>query len=186
VGEEETGNKIIFYDLPATVGSTGFCRVSVPLELMTYPYIILIDGREVNATMLNVSDTKNVWLYFTYPSEIVKVRIISSKTMHLYIELLAKYVALQEHMNSLNISYQNFLVDYDVLLGNYTALLESFNALNASYQRYLQDYGAQLENMRGLMYIVAATAAVFMVTIVYLSRSNGSKGFPNSRKTEEE
>jgi hypothetical protein len=86
----------------------------------------------------------------------------------------------------LNISYQDFLVDYDVLFGNYTALLESFNALNASYQKYLQDYAAQLENTRSLMYIVAATAAVFMVTTVYLSRNNRSKGFPNSRKTEEE
>jgi parallel beta-helix repeat protein len=186
VGEEETGNKIIFYDLSATVGSTGFCRVSVPLELMTYPYIILVDGKDINATVLNVSDTENTWLYFTYPSETVKVRIISSKTMHLYIELLAKYVELQEHMNSLNISYQDFLVDYDVLFGNYTALLESFNALNASYLRYLQDYAAQHENMQSLMYIIAATAAVFMVTTVYLSRGNGSKGFPNTRKKEEE
>ncbi|NWG11602.1 right-handed parallel beta-helix repeat-containing protein [Candidatus Bathyarchaeota archaeon] len=180
---EETGNKIISYNVLNANDSIGFSRVMIPLELMADPYFVLMDGSEIIPTLLNIS-SESAYLYFTYLIQNSTISIVSSRTMQLYFDLLAQYSALQESLNELNITFFDLLEDYSSLLVNYSRLLESFYALNASYQQHLLDYSLQMENIRSLLYIFAVAIAVFMVTTVYLSKFAHAKIPPRTETAE--
>jgi len=188
---KETGNKIMCFNAGGEDGSVGFSRVVIPMELMKYPYVVLVDNMEVNPTLLNISDKTSVCLYFTYFNKNNTIRIISSKTLHLYYELLARYFESQTALYNLNNTYYSLLANYtksqidiydlnetyyglldnySILFYNYSRLLESFDAVNASYQKHLFDYSEQMQNIRSLMYIFAATTAIFIITTIYLSK----------------
>jgi len=187
----ETGNEIIRFNVTGEDESVGFSRVKIPIELMEGPYIVLIDRREVASTLLNLSDVTTVCLYCTYFNDNNTISIISSKTLHLYYELLAeymelqaklydlnetyyglmdKYMELQAKLYDLNETYYGLMDKYMILLINYSSLLENSDTINASYQQHLFDYSKQMQNIRSLMYIFAATAAVFIITTIYLSK----------------
>ncbi len=186
----ETGNKIIGFDVTDEDGTVGFCRVGIATELMNYPFIVLVGIEEIVPTLLDVSSETHDYLYFTYIHS-ARIRIISSKTLHLYNELLDKYIKLnatyydllgnysvllgnysqlQEGYRELNCSYQKHLGNYSVLLGNYSQLQEGYRELNCSYQKHLLDYSKNVHNIRNLMYIFAATTAIFIITTIYLSK----------------
>lgn len=181
---DETGNKIISYNVLGANGLIGFSRIMIPLELMAYPYFVLVDGSEIIPTLLNLT-SESAYLYFTYPIQNLTISVVSSRTMQVYFELLTQYLALQQSFNELNITLHGLLEDYSSLLGNYSRLLESLNALNASYQQHLLDYAMQMENNRSLMYIFAVAIAVFMVITVYLSRSAHGKARARNETAEE-
>jgi parallel beta-helix repeat protein len=194
----ETGNKIIRFNVTGKDSTVGFCRVRIPTELMNYSYIVLVDSEEIVPTLLNVSNATYVYLYLTYIQSSHAITIISSKTLYLYNELLNKhmklqidlynlnatyhdvlnnysvllgnYCQLQEGYRELNDSYQKHLSNYSVLLGNYCQLQEGYRELNDSYQKHLLDYSKNVDNIRNLMYIFAATTAIFIATTIYLSK----------------
>lgn len=194
---KETGNKIINFNVVDKNGSVGFCRVTIPTELMRYPFIVLTDDVEVTPTLLNVSDITKSCLYFIYFDKNIFVSIIYSETLHLYYELLAEhsklqgdlyslnqtyygllynYFIIQEYLQSLNESYYGLedkynvlLENYQALLGNYNTLQESVDDINASYYQHLSDYSGQNQNMRSLMYMFAATVAVLIIITIYFS-----------------
>ena len=177
--ERETGNKIIRFDVTGRDGTTGFCRVMIPTELMNYSYIVLIDEEEAIPTLLDVSNKTHTYLYFVYTHTNHTVAIISSKTLYLYNEILDKYAKLQADFNDLNSAYHGFLVNYthllenygilnssylqhlldyadlkgsyDTLLVNYIHLLESYTELNASYQQHLLDHADLQETYTALL-----------------------------------
>jgi parallel beta-helix repeat protein len=155
----ETGNKIIRFNVTDKDDTVGFSRVTIPIELMKYPYIVLVDGIEVSPVLLNISDKTKVCLYFTYSNKNSTIRIICPETLYRYYELLAKYFELKTDLNNLS------------------------EAMNATYQKHLLDYSEQMQNIRSLMYIFASTTAVFIATTIYLSKrvhertARKSKGF---------
>jgi parallel beta-helix repeat protein len=159
----ETGNKIIRFNATGKDGTVGFCRVAIPTELMSYPYIVLVGAEEINATKLDVSNETYVYLYLNYRHNSYTIAIISSKTLHLYNKLLDKYV-------DLNATYHDLLNDYSVLLGNYSQLQDRYGELNNSYQKHVSDYSKNVHNIQNLMYIFAATTAIFIITTIYLSK----------------
>ena len=169
----ETGNKIIRFNVTGKDSTGGFMRIMIPTELMDYPYIVLVGAEEIAPTLLDISNETYAHLYFTYHSS-QTIAIISSKTLHLYnelySELLDKYLKLQTDLYNLNATYQEHLNDYSILLGNYSQLLDRYNELNSFYQELLLDYYENVYNIRNLIYIFAATTAIFIVTIIYLSR----------------
>jgi len=201
----ETGNKIIRFNVTGKDGTLGFCRVMIPTELMNYSYILLVGVEEIVPTLLDISNETYVYLYFTYIQSSQSVTIISSKALHLYNELLDRYVKLQIDLHNLNATYYDQLNNYSILLGNYNELLDryvklqidlhnlnatyydqlnnysillgncsqlqkSYHELNNSYQEHLLDYSKNEHNIRNLMYIFAATTAIFIMTTVYLSK----------------
>ena len=166
----ETGSKIICFSVTDEHSTVGFCRVRIPNELMNYPYIVLVDAEEIVATKLNVSSETHAYLYFTYIHGAHTIRIISSKTLHIYYELLDKYDKLQTDLYNLNVTYYDLLNSYGFLLGNYSQLQESYHELNHSYQEHLSDYSQNVCNIQNLMYIFAATTAIFIMTTIYLSK----------------
>jgi len=175
----ETGNKIIRFNVTGKDSAVGFCRVGVPTELMNYSLIVLVGVEEITPKILDdVSNETCVYLYFTYIHGSHTIRIISSKTLYLYNELLDKYIKLQVDLYNLNLSYFE-------LLGNYSELQGSYRELNNSYQEHLSDYSQNVCNVRNLMYIFAATTAIFLMTTIYLSKhahSGKTKVFEGTEK----
>jgi parallel beta-helix repeat protein len=131
----ETGNKIIRFNVNDKTGTIGFCRVTIPTELMNYPYILLIGSEEITPT-LNISNDTHAALYFTYIHENQTIRIISSVALQLYTELLNSYLRLQTDFHNLNLTYNELLNTYNALLKNYTQLQRSLDTLNASYLQF--------------------------------------------------
>jgi len=80
------------------------------------------------------------------------------------------YWELNGNLQTLNQTYYGLLANYNKLLGNYSSLLGSLGAMNASYQQHLSDDSGQLQNFRSLLYIFAATTAIFIITTLYLSK----------------
>jgi parallel beta-helix repeat protein len=148
----ETGNKIIHFNATGEDGTVGFCRVKIPTKLMNYPHIVLVDGKEITPTLLNVSNNAYAYLYFTYLHKNHTITIISSKTLALYFELLDEYLKLQKDLYDLNETYYTLLENYNILLSNYTRLQISFGELNTSYLEHLIDYSALLGNYNILLY----------------------------------
>ena len=188
----ETGNKILCVNVTDEDSTVGFCRVRIPTELMSSPYIVLVDAQEIVPPLLDVSNETYAYLYFTYIHGSHIITIISSKTLLLYNELLNKYTKLEIDLYNLNDLYQkllnnytDFLGNYSILLTNYSELQKSHQELNNSYQEFLFDYSKKVNNIQNLMYIFAATTAIFIITTIYLSKSahaSKAKVFEEARK----
>jgi len=148
----ETGNKIIHFNTTGKDGTSGFCRAKIPIGLMNYPHIVLVDGEEILPTVLNVSNEAYAYLYFTYLNENNTIAIISSKTLALYFELLDGYVKLQKDLYDLNETYYALLENYNTLLSNYTQLQITFGELNNSYLEHLVNFSALVANYNILLY----------------------------------
>jgi len=174
----ETGNKIMRFNVTGEDGTVGFCRVIIPTKLMNYPFIVIVDGEGVSPTFL---DAANETLYFTYTLSNRTITIISSKVQHLYYELLDKHGKLQTDLYNLNETYYDLLSNYSLLLGNYSQLEGSYCELNNSYQEHLLDYSKNVHNIRNLVYIFAATTAIFIMTTIYLSK-HGHAGKTSARR----
>jgi parallel beta-helix repeat protein len=138
----ETGNRILSFNVAGENGTNGFCRITLPTDVMTYPYIVLVDGVPVIPSLVRVLNEESAFVYFTYSNFNSTVRIISSEALHLYEELQNDYVALQTNFHSLNSTYYGLLTNYTtllnyyvVVLNNYTRLQNNFQTLNQSYQQ---------------------------------------------------
>jgi parallel beta-helix repeat protein len=183
----ETGDRMIIFNATGEEGTTGFCRIAIPTELMTYPYIVLIGIEKIIPALIGLSNGEYARLYFTYSNENHTLRIISPEALHLYYDLLDNYTKfllnnytkLFDSYSKLNVTYYDLLDNYTrflldnytkFLLDNYTKLLDSYSELNASYQEHLLQYSEQMQNIRSLMYIFAAATAIFLITTIYLSR----------------
>jgi hypothetical protein len=138
----ETGNKILTYSATGTNGTVGFTRITIPISLMGYPYIVLADGRELRTTQLSISNETFTRLYFTYVHDSETIRVISSTSLSLY-------YALQADFMNLNATYYQLLGNYTVLLANLTELQinvaellssqQLLQSMNSSYQQLLSD-----------------------------------------------
>jgi parallel beta-helix repeat protein len=151
----ETGNKIMRFKPIGNESMAGFCRIMIPTELMSYPYIIFFGYDEISPTFLDVSNETNVYLYFTYLHENQSVTIISSELYSelldifydlnaTYYQLLSSYAQLQRNFEELNASYQylyNLNETFFDFLEDYEMLQENFYSLNATYYDLIQVYG---------------------------------------------
>ena len=155
----ETGNRIIGFNVTGKDSTVGFCRITIPTHLMNYPYIVMVDVDEIIPTLLDVSNETYVHLYFTYIHSSHTIRIISSLARKLQIDLY-----------NLNTTYYELQNNYSIFLGNYSELQKSYLELNKSYQNNLSDISKNVHNIRNLMYIFAATTAIFIITTIYLSK----------------
>jgi len=167
---EETGNEIILFNVIGEDDSVGFCRIAIPIELIKYPYIVMVGGEEVVPKLLDILNATQVCLYFTYLHENNTVTIISSEMLLLYNELLDKFLKLQIDLVDLNTTYYDLVKNYSVLLDNYSQLQDDYRDLNSSYQEHLSVYSENVQNLRNLVYIFAATTAIFLITTIYLSK----------------
>jgi parallel beta-helix repeat protein len=183
---QETGNKIVLFNVAGGGGKVGFGRIMIPLSLMGMPFIILGGQGEITPTVLNASNSANVFLYFTWVDSNQTISIISSKTLQLYNDLLGEYANLLAGLNNLNVTQSSFLANYSTLLGNLADLESRYFALNSSYYSHLSDYSKNVKNLQNLMYVFAATTAIFLITTVYLSKRANTSTKQKPKGSEKE
>ena len=145
------------------------------------PFIILGDQGEINPKKLSSSNTTDIYLYFTWSNSNQTISIISSKALQLYSDLLGDYNYTLDEFNNLTVIQNDLLENYSTLLGTMTNLENKYLALNSSYYNHFSDYSRNMENLRNLIYVFAATTAIFLIATVYLSRSLSAGG---KRKSE--
>jgi hypothetical protein len=184
---EETGNKMVIFNVAGEEGTIGFCRIMIPLGLMESPFIVVGGQGEITPKLLNVSNATNAYLYFTYVHSNQTISIISSETLLLYNDLRDEYAKLLADLYNLNATQSSFLENYTTLLGSLTELQNRYLALNASYYEHLSDYSRNVDSLQNLMYIFAFTTAIFLITTVYLSKraDTGIKQRKKGRTNEE-
>jgi nitrous oxidase accessory protein NosD len=204
----ETGYKMVSFSAVGKDGTSGFCRVTIPVSLMEYPLIVVDREGEVATSLLSASDNATTYLYFSYPHGDQSITVISSEALQLQSELVNEFTKLQTDLDSLNATYQALLSNYnaslqaeidnmsstykallnsfDLLLQNLSQLQSSYLALNSSLQSSLMDQSQSVQNIHNLTYVFGAITAAFLITTVYLStRANGSKK-SKARVVEEE
>jgi len=133
---QETGNKIISFHSIGEVGSVGFCRVMIPIEVLSYSYFVLVGVEEIFPTKLNVSNGTYDYLYFTYIQNSLTISVISSKMRQLHYELLK----LEADLYDLNVTYQELLNNYTDFLSNYNIFLINYSELQQSHEQLLSNY----------------------------------------------
>jgi parallel beta-helix repeat protein len=167
---QETGNKLLLFNAATAEGTAAFCRIMIPLGLMESPFIVLSTEAEITPNILSASNQTDAYLYFAWVNSNETISIVSSETTHLYDELLSNYTGLLSDLYNLTAANSALLQNYTALLNSLLNLQGRYSALNASYNAHLSDYSKNVENLRNLMYIFAATTAIFLVAIAYLSK----------------
>lgn len=186
---EETGNKIIRFNVTGAESTVGFSRIAIPTALMNTSLIVLAGEMEIAPTVLKSQNTALNYLYFTYAHSNQTILMISSKTLDLYNQLLTQFLTLNAAYNGLLDDYMTqsgMLSNYTTQLGlldNFTALLnDTYSGLLSRYtdlqgnytqlqQSYMDlNYSQNQQNVRSLMYIFAAATAILIVFTVYFSK----------------
>jgi len=142
---------------------------------------------ETYYSLLNNYDKLQIDLYNlnqTYYSLLNNYVILSGNYSQLqksFDELKASY----QMIHNLNETYYSLLNNYNILLDNYSQLRISFDDLNNSYQQHLLNYSEQIQNIQNLVYIFAATTAIFIITTIYLSKRAHASITTKARAIEE-
>jgi parallel beta-helix repeat protein len=63
---ENPNTRIIEFNVEGEAGTTGFCRICIPIALLNASYTVLLNGTEIPYTLLPCSDANYSYLYFTY------------------------------------------------------------------------------------------------------------------------
>jgi len=154
-------------------GSICFCRVMFPRTVLTGPYRVVVDGVDVDAVLLPVSNISHVFLYVTFNMSSHEV-VVGSRPFYTllsaYNYLFANYTRLLGDYSYLNASYNDLSGNYTDLQSNLESLQAAYNLLNSSYNNLVATYEgvkADLGNVRLLMYGFLATTIVgFFVSLV--------------------
>jgi parallel beta-helix repeat protein len=153
--------KIILFNVSSTGDSAGFSRVAIPKGLMEKVHIVLVNEEQVNATLLNVTDVKNNYLYIESSGN-CSIKIV-------YLELLDLYYQLLDRIYSLNVANEVLVEKFNALNETLHDLLRDWSDFQGAFFNMSASYQDQARNFEGLKYIFAATTATFIITTVYLS-----------------
>jgi len=166
----ETGNRIISFNVGGHDENGFFCRIGIPNSLMIYQTVLLVGEEEVIPKNLNSSNSTYLSMYFSYPHSNRTVLLISSKTLYLISEILDKYLQLQADLGLQNDTYNVLLSNYSRLWNSYDQLKQAYDSLKSSYESLLRIQSEDANNNQNLMYVIGAGTAIFLCSIVYLSK----------------
>jgi parallel beta-helix repeat protein len=198
----ESKSRVMRFNASCITGSSGFSRLAIPRSLMENIHMVLVNEKEVNATLLNTTSEENIFVYLTYSGNCT-ITIVYSELLDLYYQLLAnhlellnkyndllneygnlnethyrlleKYINLEEKMLALNLSNSGLLEQLQVLNETLYNLLEDYNKLQNEFNYANLSYQTQAQSLKDLMYIFAAMTAVFIVATIYLSKKAHEK-----------
>jgi len=81
--------KAIVFNVTGEDAAVGFCRIMIPTALVNYSYTVLVDGKEVDYTLLeDISNSTHAYLYFTYTTSTKQVLIVREYASSLMLPLL--------------------------------------------------------------------------------------------------
>ena len=188
----EIPNELMEYPYIVVIGNEEITPTLLPFSnetdsflYMKYPYenqtitIIYSDVMHLYGALLTNFSSLNT-SYYGLLDKYLALQTVLSNLNASYNDLIGNYTNLlydygQLHidydvLSGLNSSYQSVLKDYALLLGNYTQLQQNLTTISNSYQQHLATDSEQRQNVQSLVYILAATTAMFMIVTVYLSR----------------
>lgn len=199
----ESKSRVMLFDASCITGSSGFSRLAIPRGVMKSIHTVLVNEKEVNATLLNITDEATIFMYLIYSGN-CSITIVYSELLDLYYQLLSNYLELLNRYNNLLNGYSNLSESHYILLEEYlnlkekmlalnisnSGLLEQFQMLNETLYNLLEDYDklqneidsanlsyqTQAQNFKDLLYIFAAMTTVFIATTIYLSKKAHEKG----------
>ena len=70
--------RILSFNVTGPDDTVGFCRIMIPRALINGTYTVLVDGEEVDATLLPISNSTHSFLYFTYNHSTHNVKIFGT------------------------------------------------------------------------------------------------------------
>jgi parallel beta-helix repeat protein len=194
--------------------TTGFCRITIPEQLIPEPYVVLVNNEQINATLLPVSNGTINYLVFSYnhtnPLEVTILSETFVEIWTMYNNLDSAYNQLLANDNSLNQTYQQTLANYTRLinqyetlnqtfietLSNFTQLISEDNLLNQTYQQLMSNYTRLTGNFNSLQasygttiwYVSIAALAIAILTssltIRYHKKSREKEILINKYKSE--
>ena len=80
--------RILSFNVTGQDFTIGFCRIIIPKTLINETYTVLVDGEEVDVTVLPISNSTHAFLYFTYIHSTHEVVIIPEFPLTLILILL--------------------------------------------------------------------------------------------------
>lgn len=128
--------RMLNFNVAGINNTAGFCRITIPEQLIHRPHIVFVDNEQVNTTSLPISNVTHTSLYFAYNHTTREVKILSKP----YYELLAKYTTLLEDYRNLNSTYYQLLADHNLMNQTYQQLLADYDSLNKTYWQMLSNY----------------------------------------------
>jgi len=166
----ETGNRIIRFNVIGREEDGFFCRIEIPDALMAHPTLLLVGEEEIIPKNLSSSDSTCSSTYFSYPHSNRTVSIISSTTLYLLSQMLDKYLQLQTEIGRQNDTYNVLFNNYSRLWNSYDQLKQAYDSLKSSYDSLLNAQSENANSRQNMLYIIAAGTAVFLGSLVYLSK----------------
>jgi len=134
-------------------GTVCFCRVMFPRLVLAGPYIVVVDGAEVEAVLLPVSNISHVYLYFVFNMSSHEV-VVGSRPFYTLLEkyddLIANYTRLWDDYCSLNSTYYDLVDNYTRLQGDLDSLQAAYDLLNSTYNGLVANYTGLWGNYRSL------------------------------------
>jgi parallel beta-helix repeat protein len=62
----QPGQQFLWFFVAGETNTTGFCRVTIPRNVLNGTYVVLVDWHQVPAAELEESNSTHAYLYFTY------------------------------------------------------------------------------------------------------------------------
>jgi parallel beta-helix repeat protein len=90
----QLGQKYINFSIVGEEGTTGFCRMVIPRNVLNGSYVVLVDWQEVQVNELTVSNRTHAYLYFTYTHSKHEVLIMPEITSAMIIAFLVATASL--------------------------------------------------------------------------------------------
>jgi nitrous oxidase accessory protein len=72
----QLGQKYINFSIVGEGGTTGFCRMVIPRNVLNGTYVVVVDSQEAQTNELTVSNKTHAYIYFTYTHSRHEVLII--------------------------------------------------------------------------------------------------------------
>ena len=90
----QPGQPFLWLLVTGETGTTGFCRVTIPRQLLNGTYTVLVDNQPVPATELAGSNSTYAYLYFTYNHSTHEITIVPELSLPMTLLLLTTATAL--------------------------------------------------------------------------------------------
>ena len=90
----QPGQPLLLFFATGETGTTGFCRVTIPRDLLNGTYTVLVDDEPVVATELAGSDSTYAYLYFAYNHSTHQVIIVPELSLPMVLLLFTTATAL--------------------------------------------------------------------------------------------
>jgi parallel beta-helix repeat protein len=78
----QPGQQFLHFFVSGPTNTTGFCRITIPRELLNGTYVVMVDWNQVPVTVLPESNNTHAYLYFTFGQSEHQIAILPEYTSY--------------------------------------------------------------------------------------------------------